>query len=187
MAEYESNTATNENAASGGGKTMRDQARHTADAARQEVEARGRQWKGRLERTATEQLRRRKDDAADQIHIMADSVRSVRDQLQDKQAQGPASYVNTAADQMDAAAEHIHQRDVNDLMCEVENEARRRPAAFLGAAIVSGVVVGRFLHSSVERRRQGERVGEQSHDGGAGAAQPPAPMPSSSGALPPER
>jgi hypothetical protein len=57
-------------------------------------------------------------------------------------------YILQAADQVDNLAAFLNNRDVGDLLQEVEGFARRQPAVFVGGAFALGVLGARFLKSS---------------------------------------
>ena len=61
------------------------------------------------------------------------------------------SYVDMASDQLRRFADQIRQKGVADMMDDVHNFARRRPALFIGGAFLVGLGIARFLKSSAER------------------------------------
>jgi hypothetical protein len=46
----------------------------------------------------------------------------------------------------------VRERSLEDLMCMVDDFARRQPAAFFGGSVVAGFLLSRFLKSSNARR-----------------------------------
>ena len=67
-----------------------------------------------------------------------------------------AAYVDMASDQLRRFADQIRQKGVADMMDDVHNFARRRPALFIGGAFLVGLGIARFLKSSAERDAYGE-------------------------------
>jgi hypothetical protein len=59
-----------------------------------------------------------------------------------------AEYIRVAADQIDTASDAFRRRDLNQLVSDVQGFARRQPTAFLGAAVIAGFAVVRFLKTS---------------------------------------
>lgn len=59
-----------------------------------------------------------------------------------------APYIRRASSELSAVAKAVRQRDVRELITEVENFARRQPALFFGGAVVLGFAALRFLKSS---------------------------------------
>src|SRR5690606_20210610 len=60
-------------------------------------------------------------------------------------------YMRQMADQVDRFAGYLESRDVGEVMDQVEDFARRQPAAFIGGAFTLGLIGARFLKSSRER------------------------------------
>lgn len=59
-----------------------------------------------------------------------------------------ASYVTSAASHLEQFSGGIRDRDVNQIVRDVERFARQQPTLFLGGAFVLGVAAARFLKSS---------------------------------------
>ena len=59
-----------------------------------------------------------------------------------------AQYVHNAASQIETVANAVRQRDIRELVGEVQDFARRQPTLFFGGAIVLGFAAIRFLKSS---------------------------------------
>jgi len=62
-----------------------------------------------------------------------------------------ANYIRQAADQIETVANAIRNRDVGDLVSEVQQFARRQPTLFFGGAVVLGFAALRFFKSSTEQ------------------------------------
>ena len=98
---------------------------------------------------ATSQLSTQKTKAAGMVSSMAESLRQAGEGLQQSSSPLPVhEYVNRAADQLADLGTFLNEREVTELVGEVENFARRQPALFLGAAFAAGVLASRFLRSS---------------------------------------
>jgi polyhydroxyalkanoate synthesis regulator phasin len=59
-----------------------------------------------------------------------------------------AQYIRQAASQIDTVATAVRQRDIRELVGEVQELARRQPTLFFGGAVVLGFAALRFLKSS---------------------------------------
>jgi len=59
-----------------------------------------------------------------------------------------AQYMRQASEQIQSVADVVRERDVKELVGEVENFARRQPTLFFGGAMVLGFAALRFLKSS---------------------------------------
>lgn len=61
-----------------------------------------------------------------------------------------AKYLHQTAEQIEGAAQTVRDRDMRELVGEVENFARRQPALFFGGAMLLGFAALRFLKSAPE-------------------------------------
>jgi hypothetical protein len=84
--------------------------------------------------------------AASSLEDVADSLRTASEQLDD--GNGLGRYMVRAASQVDNLASFLNNREIADLVDEVEYFARRQPAVFVGGAFALGVLGARFLRSS---------------------------------------
>ena len=85
--------------------------------------------------------------AADSLSSVAQSLRSTTQNLQ-ASPDGIGRYINEAADRVDNLAHYLQDREMNEIVDQVEDFARRQPMAFLGGAFALGVLGARFLKSS---------------------------------------
>lgn len=118
----------------------------------------------RVRERATAQLSAQKDRATDGLGSVAQAVRQSTQQLRDNKQDAIASYVEKAADQIDRFSTALRNRDVGELVSDVQRFARRQPALFVGSAFVVGLIGARFLKSSSDnaRRRTLEPYGTSS-------------------------
>lgn len=119
-----------------------------------------------MKHRAAEQVETRLADqkyrAVDTLGSVAQSLRTAGDQLPDQD--GIGRYMAQAATQVDNLASFLSNREVADLFDEVEQFARRQPAAFVGGAFALGVLGARFIKSS--RRGGYDSGGMYDHRGG---------------------
>ncbi|HLG71190.1 MAG TPA: hypothetical protein VK009_12260 [Chloroflexota bacterium] len=98
---------------------------------------------------AVSQLTTQKGRAAEAMTSMAQSLRQAGQGLEQSQPPLPVhQYVTKAADQLEQLGTFIDQREVGEIVAEVEGFARRQPALFLGGAFAAGLMISRFLRSS---------------------------------------
>jgi len=116
---------------------------------------------GGIQQRVTSRVDEQKNRAADGLGGIADVIRNATNELRGEN-EVLASYVDMASDQMKAFADQIRQRGVTDMMDDVAQFARRRPALFIGGAFLVGLGIARFLKSS------GERGDGRSYDGFSG-------------------
>lgn len=120
---------------------------------------------------ATSRIEQGKDQATDRLGLMADAIRQTGGQLRDRDQAGIAQYVDRAADQIENLSSYLSERNLNQLMGDVERFARREPTLFLGGAFLLGLVGARFLKSSGQGS-QGQGYGDQSYGRQNYGAQP---------------
>jgi hypothetical protein len=106
--------------------------------------------KDRAVERVEERITDNKHRAVDQLEDVAQSLRSAGAQLPADNA--ASRYIVQAANQVDHLASFLNNRDVSDLLHDVEDFARRQPAVFVGGAFALGVLGARFLKSSQRNR-----------------------------------
>ena len=104
-------------------------------------------------------LDRQKSAAGEELHSVADVMRDAARRFEERQEGGVAEYVQKAADYVDRVSSTLRERDMEDLMVEVKEQLRRKPAVVLGAAAVVGFALGRFLRASTQRITKEQRGG----------------------------
>jgi hypothetical protein len=141
------------------GRTARDAgtdvAATAADQARQVVSETGRQARGLLgdvREQAREQTAARQRKAAQQMHTLAG-------QLDDMAAKSGESGMATqlaqeASERLHGAAAWLERRQPADLLEDVRDFARRRPAMFLLGAAAAGIVAGRLTRGLAAQGHQ---------------------------------
>lgn len=85
-----------------------------------------------------------KDQAAQTIHRLADSIREVSTDIEADQPQ-IAGVARTAAEQAERFAGYLERTDARQMLNSVEDAARRQPLLFVGGAFALGVVAARIL------------------------------------------
>ena len=102
----------------------------------------------RVRETATTQLTSQKSRATDSLGNLARAVRETSEPLRNNQQDALAGLVERAADGIERFSGQLRDRDLNELVDDVQQYARRQPALFIGAAFAVGVMAARFLKSS---------------------------------------
>lgn len=69
-----------------------------------------------------------------------------------------AQYIRRAGSELSGVATAVRDRDLRELVAEVENVARRQPALFFGGAVIVGFAVLRFLKSAPPKADQPNTV-----------------------------
>jgi len=89
-----------------------------------------------------------KDKAAQTISSLATAVRHTGENLQQQDQGAVGQYAVKTADRVDDFAQYLQQRNVRELVNEVQVYARRNPAVFLSGSFALGLAAARFLKSS---------------------------------------
>lgn len=117
----------------------------------EQVKDKAQQLASQAQQKATEQVQPRlaaqKDRAANTLSSVAQSLRTSSQQLQGEQ-DGVSRYMQQAADRVEGFANYLQSREVDEIVDQVEDFARRQPAVFLGGAFALGLLGARFLKSS---------------------------------------
>jgi hypothetical protein len=88
--------------------------------------------------------------AAEGIGDMAGALRTAAQQLGGQRKETVASLAEYAADGLERLSGTLRSKDLDTLVHDVEDFARRQPALFFGAAVAAGFLALRFLKSSRE-------------------------------------
>jgi hypothetical protein len=102
----------------------------------------------RVRDSATTQLSAQKDRATDALGGIAQAVRQSTQGFRDNQQDTIAQYIDRAANSIERFSTSLRERNVEDLVRDAQQFARRQPAAFIGVAFAAGVLAARFLKSS---------------------------------------
>ncbi len=109
-----------------------DQGRHLLDSAREQ---------------ATGFVDQRKNDLAQSVVNLANSLRESGSAFEDRQQ--IRSLVDSAAGGLEQLADNLRGRSLADMLDDVEGLVRRRPAVAAAATMAAGFLVARFVKASV--------------------------------------
>ncbi len=112
---------------------------------------------GGLKQNVTSRVDEQKNRAADGLGGIANVIRNAGDELRNEN-EAVAQYVDMASDQLRQFADHIRRKGVVDMLDDVHDFARRRPAVFIGGAFLVGIAIARFLKSSADRDRYNDNT-----------------------------
>jgi uncharacterized protein YjbJ (UPF0337 family) len=96
---------------------------------------------------ATTRVDDQKERAAQGIVGFADALNQVSGSMRDENP-AVANFAETAAGKLEQFAGTLNDKDINELMGDIEGMARKQPALFVGGAFLAGVFAARFLKSS---------------------------------------
>jgi len=109
----------------------------------------------RVKESAAAQLSTQKNRGTDALGQVANAVRSSTQKLREERHDTIAGYVDKAADQIDNWSRRLRDKDIDELMSDVQRLARRQPAVFIGSAFALGLVGARFFKSSRQQNEYG--------------------------------
>ncbi len=122
----------------------------TADSG--DVQGRAREAVQQVKERAGERIESRiadsKSRAAETLSGVASSLLSSSQQLRDRNQSGASRAVERAAEGVDRFAHYLQDTNVDDVVDQVYEFARRQPAAFIGGAFALGFIASRFLKAS---------------------------------------
>lgn len=114
--------------------------------------------------------------AAEGLTGVADALHAAAGRMEGGEIGFIARYAETAAGQVETWARRVQQRDIDDVLSEAENYARRNPEIFVGGAFLAGFLVARVAKASSDRRRTREWLNRKETGGiGRTAARPAGP------------
>jgi hypothetical protein len=137
---------------------MKDQVQQKTGEAIDQAKDKAGEVVGQVREQAKSQVAGQKDRAAESLGSVAQALHQTGQQLRDQDNSTVAQYIDTAANQVDRVSGFLRERDLQDIVTEVERFARRQPAVFVGGAALLGMIGARFLRSSQDRAAQMQRA-----------------------------
>lgn len=98
----------------------------------------------KAESAATDQ----KEQAANRLDSVAESLYRSGRELRDQDEGQLGAYVEKAATQIEGFSAYLHDRNINQLLNDVQGFAKQQPELFTVGALAAGFLVGRFFKSS---------------------------------------
>jgi ABC-type transporter Mla subunit MlaD len=99
---------------------------------------------------ARELAEAQKQNSAEKIGGVAAAVRNAAGDLEGDLPRA-AGYIHQAADTMERASTALREQSLDELIGSLGQFARSQPAAFFGAAVLTGFALSRFIKSSAQR------------------------------------
>lgn len=93
-----------------------------------------------------------KESALGQVGSVAQAIRSTASNLQGEGQDQTARYVQMIADQLESIGGRLRDKDLDTLVQDAQNLARRSPGTFIAGSVVAGFLLARFFKSSSERQ-----------------------------------
>jgi hypothetical protein len=92
----------------------------------------------------------KKETAVGQVDNVANAIRSTASHLQEEGQPQVARYIGMVADQLESFSGRLRDKDLDSLIGDAQNVARRSPTTFFVGAVAAGFVLARFLKSSTD-------------------------------------
>lgn len=105
---------------------------------------------GTIQQRVTTRAEEQKNRAADGLGGIANVIHNASSELRTEN-EAVAQYVDMASDQLRRMADQIRQKGVSEMVDDLNRFARRRPALFIGGALLVGIGIARFLKASSDR------------------------------------
>jgi hypothetical protein len=131
-------------------RTAKDQASQLGDAAKDFATSAAGQVQDKMQQAVSQQ----KSAGADYIGSLAQAAERAAGEFDQAMPQA-ARYIRQASEQIQSVADTVRERDMRDLVGEVETFARRQPGLFFGGAVILGFAALRFLKSSAPTQQSG--------------------------------
>jgi len=123
----------------------RDEVTKLASEAKEQTAQFASQAKGHMMDAIADQKHR----AADRLGTVAGVLRGAADKCGADELVGRlGQYASGAADQVDTLSRYVQGADVDTIVRDTGQFARRRPELFVGSAFLTGLLAGRFLRAS---------------------------------------
>jgi hypothetical protein len=106
----------------------------------------------RMRARAAAQLSTQKARATDGLGNVAQAIRQSAEQFRGNKQVTIAQYFEKAGDRIDRLSTELRNRDVGELVDEVQRFARKQPVLFFGSAFAIGVIGARLVSSAGQRR-----------------------------------
>jgi hypothetical protein len=123
---------------------------------------------GQVKDQATTQVQDKKQAMASGLHSVADAFRKMSEELTQHDngpvAQYAAQFGKSLGDKADYFSQYMEGRDVREIANDFHDFARRKPAVFLGGALLLGLAASRFLKSSRPSSSSSSRFAERDYD-----------------------
>ncbi|MCW5854189.1 MAG: hypothetical protein KIT87_29240 [Anaerolineae bacterium] len=125
-----------------------DQAKSTASDVVDQAKSTAGQVVDQAKDVATTKISDQKEQAADSLGAVADTLRQTTQQLRGQNLGPLVGVADSAATQLEDLSRYLRDSNVDDLVRDVEGFARRQPVLFLSGAFALGLLAARFLKSS---------------------------------------
>jgi len=101
-----------------------------------------------IRQKATSQINEQKNRATEGLGGVAQAVRDSTQQLRAQHYDTVADMVERAADQIERFSQNLRDRDLDQIVSDAQDLARKNPSVFIGASFAAGLLAARFMKAS---------------------------------------
>src|ERR1044071_1068807 len=123
-----------------------------------------REFAGQAKDKVESAVSERKSLGADYISTLAQATAQAAAAF-DAELPQAAQYIRKASGQIEGVADTVRQRDVRELVADVQDFARQQPTLFFGGAMLLGFAALRFLKSAPQSAPQGATAFDARREG----------------------
>lgn len=132
---------------------------------------------GKVSEDLSDAADKTRSGAARNVKDMAEALSTAADQLDDNSTQ--RRVFDSLSDQLDQVSDALHQKDMGEMMRDLNDLARNHPLAFLGGAALLGFAASRVMTAGGSGRNGRSRAGRTAAK--RADAQPPMSTPPTTG------
>jgi hypothetical protein len=125
----------------------RERARQAADEIKSAAKDAAASTASALRNRLSGELDYRKYRSRQRLNRVADALRNAGANVNESD-DAVARYMDRLAEGVERTAAYLDQKDVNEILHDAREMARRRPELFVGGLFIAGLMLGRFLRSS---------------------------------------
>lgn len=123
-----------------------------------EVKSSAKQASREAKQQAAETLDENRERAADELDKIAHAARAAASDLEDQEQEGLSDYVADMAQGIGSFANSLRRKNMDELLQEAREVARRNPALFIAGSIAVGFGLSRFAKASVHHQHGEQEV-----------------------------
>jgi len=132
----------------GSAASLTEQAKQQTQQALQKTRQTASQLADQAKQQVRDKLATQKDRASEGLGSIAQALQQTGEQLSQQDQGTVGQYAHTVADQIERFSTYLRDKNVDQLLGEAENLARRQPGVFIGGAFALGFLAARLLKSS---------------------------------------
>lgn len=141
-------SGTSDNGSNGSESHWKEQAKTQAQQVVEQTREKATELVGQARSQITTRLEEQKSTATGGLETVAHAIRQTGQQLQDQNQQMVGQYAETVAQQVERVSDFLREKDVDELIEQVEGFARREPLVFLIGTFAVGFLAARLLKNA---------------------------------------